>query len=560
MEYLKEKQHYLDLYDLFTIKDCLKTIKIFHDIYEETSKAKEIENLSEEEKKQGFNYLLNQKLFIQKGEEYKRKKETIQKWMERDKIKQDKLDNTPKPQGIHCSECKTLMVGTISHLEDYTDEPLRVLFFFECPNCKKRKGVYENGEERISKPRLCSKCKKEVKTSHKKEGQIITWNMTCSCGFIETEIDDFEKDQAEWEKEKQKDKELLEKYRSEFCLTDKKGEEYIEFMESAKYASEIYEEEKRKHDNSTYHRSLQLKMLGIVELEKHLSESLEKENYIKLTFDKPEIGQFVIVPFIIQDADSTRKENISSHNLQKILKTSLEDTNWQLMSEGIHYRLGYLSGRLKGVEREEDMLELAGKKKEPQKSVENDYDRKMKYGSSPLVQLAKLSGRHDGIENMRKKRLDKNPGGFFLEASEGPYTCCICRENTPGEKTWWNLDGLRCADCWGNIKEGTIPPLKYENEGIWISDGQIKSDYSVQPMTRKKLEREGILKARHLKRQDGSIYCTIYLIKENQEFFNKYPKKPEMDIKLTWSDDHKSFLLHSKKIDYSQNPQNKKAE
>ena len=28
------------------------------------------------------------------------------------------------------------------------------------------------------------------------------------------------------------------------------------------------------------------------------------------------------------------------------------------MSEGVHYRLGYLSGKLKGYEQEEDLLQL----------------------------------------------------------------------------------------------------------------------------------------------------------------------------------------------------------
>lgn len=34
------------------------------------------------------------------------------------------------------------------------------------------------------------------------------------------------------------------------------------------------------------------------------------------------------------------------------------------MSEGVFYRLGYLSRRLKGSEREEDLMEIVRKKKE----------------------------------------------------------------------------------------------------------------------------------------------------------------------------------------------------
>lgn len=50
--------------------------------------------------------------------------------------------------------------------------------------------------------------------------------------------------------------------------------------------------------------------------------------------------------------------------LQKLLKTALESTNWRLMSEGTSYRMGCVYGRLKGYEREEDLAELFGWKKE----------------------------------------------------------------------------------------------------------------------------------------------------------------------------------------------------
>lgn len=40
------------------------------------------------------------------------------------------------------------------------------------------------------------------------------------------------------------------------------------------------------------------------------------------------------------------------------LEIPLEDTNWRLASSGISYRLGYLTGRLRAFEREEDMRQL----------------------------------------------------------------------------------------------------------------------------------------------------------------------------------------------------------
>lgn len=112
-----------------------------------------------------------------------------------------------------------------------------------------------------------------------------------------------------------------------------------------------------------------MKKLTIVEFEKLISGAIEKEKYIKLMLEKPEIDRFVIVPFTAQDADSSRKENASVCKLNRVIKKTLEGTNWRLMSEGVHYRLGYLSGRLKGYEQEEDLLQLV---KDAKKIIPSD--------------------------------------------------------------------------------------------------------------------------------------------------------------------------------------------
>ncbi|RJQ24768.1 hypothetical protein C4577_07090 [Candidatus Parcubacteria bacterium] len=108
----------------------------------------------------------------------------------------------------------------------------------------------------------------------------------------------------------------------------------------------------------------------------------------------------------------------------------------------------------------------------------------------------------------------------------------ICCEGHYGNEIWWNLDGICCADCWHNIKEGVIPPLKkhlFYNEDEWISNSQLKSRHNVHPSAVKKLRREGLLHGIDLKKANGSIYETIYLISENQEFLEKYPRIKEKE-------------------------------
>ncbi len=354
-----------------------------------------------------------------------------------------------------------------------------------------------------------------------------------ACGFTKTEVDDlgkkdeeWEKKQAEWKKKEEEDKKLLEKHRKEYCLSNKEGIEYVETLEALEVGHEVYEEEKQKYDDKAYQVAVNLKRLKVLEVEKLLSEKLEKETYVKFTLDKPDMGRFVTIPFSVLDANSTRRQNISEDTLKKLIKNILEDTNWRLMSDGIHYRLGYLSGTLKAYEQEEDLLELSGAKKEI-KQLKIDPEKRAKYMSHNIVQLQKALGEFAGIEETRKRRLEKEPDGFFLNDGKGPYSCGICGQGAYGEDIWWTLGGLWCRNCWRNIKERVIPRLKhrYDKDNTYFQDWQIEDDFGVHSATRGKLKREGLLKGRELKNEKGQIYYTVYLVSENKEFLKKYPKQ-----------------------------------
>lgn len=69
-----------------------------------------------------------------------------------------------------------------------------------------------------------------------------------------------------------------------------------------------------------------------------------------------------MVPFTVHDIRQGREDRASCHDLQKLVKETLEDTNWRLMSKGVSYRLGMLEGRFKAYEKEEDLVKLVTKK------------------------------------------------------------------------------------------------------------------------------------------------------------------------------------------------------
>jgi len=116
--------------------------------------------------------------------------------------------------------------------------------------------------------------------------------------------------------------------------------------------------EEKEKNKELYEKLAKIKKITIIELQKLLAPALKKEEYIKLELSRPEIGKDVVIGFSIQDSKVGRGEHDSRMQLQRTIKKALENTNWRLMSEGVHYRLGILTGRLRGYELDEDLLKL----------------------------------------------------------------------------------------------------------------------------------------------------------------------------------------------------------
>src|SRR3989344_1053384 len=178
MQYLQTEQHYIDLYDLHSVKECLRIIQFWQKAYKEKSNEKEIKDLSQEEKKKGFSHYLNRELYGTQGERYRHKKERIVEMVEEDRKKQDFYDNTSEPLNITCNSCGKRLYSDTKVLEDFMDKPMRVLFYFPCKTCKEKRAVYNTGEEYVSKPSLCPKCGHELHESHtikKGKSKVIIW-------------------------------------------------------------------------------------------------------------------------------------------------------------------------------------------------------------------------------------------------------------------------------------------------------------------------------------------------------------------------------------------------
>lgn len=130
------------------------------------------------------------------------------------------------------------------------------------------------------------------------------------------------------------------------------------------------------------------------------------------------------------------------------------------------------------------------------------------------------------VELQRKERLKKERvKGFFLNSTDGVYTCSICHDNRPGNEIWWTPNCLRCADCQSNVDKKVIPSLTWDSDHkVWFDGGDLQYNYGFHSATIRKLERQGVLKGRELVNKEGYKYFTVFLVKENQDFINKYRK------------------------------------
>jgi len=120
--------------------------------------------------------------------------------------------------------------------------------------------------------------------------------------------------------------------------------------------------------------------------------------------------------------------------------------------------------------------------------------------------------------------MEKEPEGFSLEEEDGIYNCVVCSRQASGSDAWWDLNGVKCLDCQRNIKKGVIPGEICQNDELVIKGWQLRSDYGLPWPTVQKLRREGLLKGRDLKTEDGATYFTVYLVSENKKFLKKNPK------------------------------------
>lgn len=348
-KYLKDHSYYSDLYDRLTIEECQRwENKEYPKSLNETDEEAMLTKVKEE---YFHKVVIRLGIYFLTADRAAKKSETIQEWMKRDQEKDERLANAEEPKHIRCLGCSSLLTDCISRdLMDNHDGQEAVLFMFECGKCHKRRAFWENGKEWEHKPK-CIQCRAEVVSESTKKDAIITTRYSCShCGHVEVDTMDLNKN-----KEEKVDPDF-EAHRKKYCISELEGKEIIRESQERKALLDSWKERDEKKE--LYQDIAKIQKLTIVELQTLLDPLLEKAGYTKLEFEKPTLEKDVILGFSLQDAKSGRGDYDSRHDLQKLFKKALSLTNWRLMSDGVTYRLGFLQGRLRGIEGEEKLKEL----------------------------------------------------------------------------------------------------------------------------------------------------------------------------------------------------------
>jgi len=303
-------------------------------------------------------------------ERYDKRESRIQEMMAKDEAKDEQIADarlTSEPVCKHCGKTGLRIIDKSLLSRDEADNTEEVLFMLKCPHCSKNSAYWEDGKVWEHRKTHCPKCNADMNKKDVRRGKLITTTHTC------TSCDHTFKTKLDFSDKPEKPDPEFESDRRIFCLQDEKS---LAEHRDAKYRydgmRQMAREFKEKEDNKEiYDAVANLSKPKIAELSEILAPTLEKSGYIEFSLDKPEMGREVVIGFNCLDSQSNREDYDSRKILKKTVDKALESTNWRLMSDGISYRLGYLSGRLRAYESEEDMLSLVSKRRKQNASKKN---------------------------------------------------------------------------------------------------------------------------------------------------------------------------------------------
>lgn len=303
--YRKSDEYYYDHYDRQTIAD-LKEREQLMLAAEKTYKQAEDPDWQSLCAKYGGLF----RSYINSGVYWAREREpSVRNLINADERKDVMVKKAGKPFGVKCASCQADM-----HLEltDFIGEGYRLLFIFSCPaHHAPRRAFYANEKEYFEPERRCSYCNGKLKFHKKNLKKKIVLTHTCiACGKVET---------MELQGSKLAILPIAEEDRKKYCLDFVKRRAFDEDLELiSSLACDLDRILETPPTES-------IRQINIAALEMLLHGEIEKNYFIKLAFDKPEIGRGLTMGFSLQDR-SEREAEKSIKLLKKLFGTVLMST------------------------------------------------------------------------------------------------------------------------------------------------------------------------------------------------------------------------------------------
>lgn len=339
--YRKHDQYYIDEYDRQTIV----LLKELESIY--TMKLKSAQSLDEKQRLIIGEYSSTDSFYHKAVLRARNRAESIQASIEHDERRDRLVAKNPEPRNIDCKTCSSVMI-LCSHF--FKEGPAEILFVFECPQGHlPKRAFYPNGKEFYLPERRCGKCNGGLQSATRRTKNKLIFTETCKeCKSRTVDEIDFPKEEEP----------INEEDRGKYCTTYLNQNTFLEDLQVvAKLAQSLEEQRKMKQEQEKY-RFDAVQKLKIPHLEQRLIQLTEKENYTKFSFEKPVFTSHTVIQFSVQDP-TDRSEMESLKQLQMAMQADLFETNWRLAKSDLTYRMGYITGKVKGFEQDDDILKIA---------------------------------------------------------------------------------------------------------------------------------------------------------------------------------------------------------
>ena len=357
--HLRDRKYYEDRYDDTTVSKCQSGERIVNDTFNIMEKKLSKKELTDKLPGWYLQYSQYYFLFVESAaaERAANREAAIAKWMAEDQKKDERLASAHISGGTFCRACgKAIRVVSKDYMRRDNRKEDDILIMFECEACNKRMALWEDGTEWEGAKRECEKCGGKTISKHTKKQDVVTWIETCEkCGHVTTETLDLSATESESEPVDP----YLELDRKRFIFGSdmlfKYDQKLKHFERLAKLNASV--EDKVQHAD-VYDGIKQVKKLKIAQLKELLEPVFTKNDYSDFKLGDPQVGREVSLEFICLDTKDDREEYQSKKTLYKAVEKALEDANWRVMSAGVSYRLGFLSGSLRAYESEEDLKKL----------------------------------------------------------------------------------------------------------------------------------------------------------------------------------------------------------